>query len=204
MRTIGVLDGGNAYHARTFQTPKYAAYIAQRIPLRTLQSLEQLEKLDVLIVPSQLHLGEIERCAPLVHAFSERGKIVVVLGPQPLEWIPNQRWEYRPTNFWGWLEEGADSGLRFPSEQTHSFYDYFDLAMCTWHQHGVYHPVEGTKTLVETDDGAAVLYIDQVSTKGTWVVTTLDPDYHFGSYFMPATERFLDQLFPWLALAPME
>ena len=43
----------------------------------------------------------------------------------------------------------------------------------------------------------------EVSTKGTWVVMTLDPDFHFGSYFMPATERFLDGFFPWLAEGKM-
>ena len=47
----------------------------------------------------------------------------------------------------------------------------------------------------------AVLYIDEQSTNGTWIITTLDPDYHFGSYFMPATERFLEALFPWLSIA---
>ena len=54
------------------------------------------------------------------------------------------------------------------------------------------------EVLVSTDDGGAVLYIDQVSTKGTWINTTLDPDFHYGSYFMPATERFLRGFLPWL------
>ncbi|MDF2725451.1 MAG: hypothetical protein K0Q59_5128, partial [Paenibacillus sp.] len=34
---------------------------------------------------------------------------------------------------------------------------------------------------------------------GTLLLTTLDPEYHFGSYFMPATERFLDGFLSWLA-----
>jgi hypothetical protein len=32
-------------------------------------------------------------------------------------------------------------------------------------------------------------------------VSTLDPLSHFGSHFMPATERFLDGFLPWLAAA---
>ena len=62
----------------------------------------------------------------------------------------------------------------------------------------MYWPVEGAEKLISTVDGGAVLYIDKVSTNGTWIVTTLDPDYHYGSYFMPATERFLDGFLPWL------
>ena len=44
-----------------------------------------------------------------------------------------------------------------------------------------------------------MLYVDRISTPGTLVVATLDPMSHFGSYFMPATERFLDGFLPWLA-----
>jgi hypothetical protein len=52
--------------------------------------------------------------------------------------------------------------------------------------------------LAARDGGGAVFYIDRVSTAGTLIVTCLDPLWHFGSYFMPATERFLDGFFPWL------
>ena len=63
---------------------------------------------------------------------------------------------------------------------------------CIW-------PSADVTTLITKEDNGTVLYIDDVSTKGTWIVTTLDPDYHFGSYFMPAAERFLEALFPWLS-----
>ncbi len=43
------------------------------------------------------------------------------------------------------------------------------------------------------------MYDQKLATGGRWIVTTLDPDYHFGSYFMPATERFLEGFFPFLA-----
>ena len=46
--------------------------------------------------------------------------------------------------------------------------------------------------LVELRPGEALLYVDEVTTPGRLVVATLDPWSHFGSHFMPATERFLD------------
>ncbi|MDQ0271890.1 hypothetical protein J2S17_003778 [Cytobacillus purgationiresistens] len=81
----------------------------------------------------------------------------------------------------------------------YDLFNYITLEDATWHQHGVFWPVEGAQKLIATEDGGAVMYLDQVSTKGTWLITTLDPDYPFGSYFMPATERFLDGFLPWLA-----
>jgi len=37
-----------------------------------------------------------------------------------------------------------------------------------------------------------------VTTGGQMILTTLDPFYHHGSHFMPATTRFLDGFLPWL------
>ncbi|WP_395021680.1 hypothetical protein [Dongia sp.] len=49
-----------------------------------------------------------------------------------------------------------------------------------------------------TESGQPILYIDQVSTAGRIVLTSLDPFYHHGSYFMPAATRFLDGFLPWM------
>lgn len=78
-------------------------------------------------------------------------------------------------------------------------FNYLTLTDATWHKHGVFWPPNGAEKLITTEDGGAVMYVDKVSTKGTLIITTLDPDYHFGAYFMPATERFLDGFIPWIA-----
>ena len=198
MRKIAVIFTGNAPHTVTFNEPKYKKYIAELIYLPELADTD-LTKFDVLYVPSQLNEKLLLANKEKIMQFAENGGIVCAFGPQPWEWLPNQKWEDRETNFWWWLEKGADSGLRLVNGEHDLFKNYLTLADATWHQHGVYWPPTGCDTLVATVDGGSVLYIDKVSTKGTWIITTLDPDYHFGSYFMPATERFLDGFFPWLA-----
>lgn len=197
MRKIAVIYSGHAPHYRTFHEPKFAQYIEKLIYLPEFENTD-LTPFDVLIVPSQLNLNLLLKSSHKIREFANSGKTVVALGPQPWEWIPNQKWEHRPTNFWWWLEENADSGLMVKNEN-HPFFDYFTLEDCTWHQHGVFWPPSNTKTLISTIDNGSVLYIDEVSTNGTWIITTLDPDYHFGSYFMPSAERFLEALFPWLS-----
>jgi len=138
------------------------------------------------------------RAANKVRSFANNGGIVVAFGPQPWEWLPNQKWEERETNFWWWLEKGAKSGLVLAAPH-YDLFNYLTLTDATWHQHGVFWPPNGAEKLITTEDGGAVMYVDKVSTKGTLIITTLDPDYHFGAYFMPATERFLDGFIPWLA-----
>ena len=196
MRKIAVIYSGHAPHYRTFHEPKYAQYIEKLIYFPEFEDTD-LTPFDVLIVPSQLNSNLLLKNAQKIREFADNGTIVVALGPQPWEWLPNQNWEDRPTNFWWWLEENANSGL-VTKNADHEFFKYITLEDSTWHQHGVFWPAEHATSLIATEDGGSVLYIDEHSTKGTWIITTLDPDYHYGSYFMPATERFLDGLFPWL------
>lgn len=197
MRKIAVIYSGHAPHHRTFNEPKYKQYIDRLIYFPEFQDAS-LEGVDVLFVPSQLNEHLLMNAKAKIHAFANDGGIVVAFGPQPWEWLPNQKWEERETNFWWWLEKDAKSGLVL-ADPEYDLFNYITLRDATWHQHGVFWPVEGAQKLITTEDGGAVLYVDKVSTKGTWIITTLDPDYHFGSYFMPATERFLDGFLPWLA-----
>ena len=196
MRKIAVIYGGHAPHYRTFHEPKYAQFIDALIYQPELRDFD-LTGFDVLIVPSQLNGDILLDNKKKIDDFANQGGIIVAMGPQPWNWLPNQKWEERPTNFWWWLEENPSSGL-VTHNNDHEFFNYISLEDSTWHQHGVFWPPKHAKTLIATEDGGSVLYIDEKSTRGTWIITTLDPDYHYGSYFMPATERFLDGLFPWL------
>lgn len=199
MRKIAALYSGHAPHFRTFHEPKLNQYLSKVIYLRKFQESD-LEDIDVLIVPSQLHLETLKTIVPAIYRFADRGGIVVAFGPQPMAWLPKQNWESRETNFWWWLEPGADSGLRLVSPDYPLFSNkHLTIEACTWHQHGVFHLEEGMQSLIDMKDGGSLMYVDKVNTNGTWIVTTLDPDFHFGSYFMPATEHFLMGFIPWLA-----
>lgn len=197
MRKIAVLYGGSYQHAHMFKNSDYRSYFEKLIPLRQFAETS-LDEFDVLIIPSWSHMKIIEQNIEKIHAFADSGKIVVTFGPQHCEWLPKHNWEDRPTNFWWWLEPGADSKLRLPGADHDLFKNYLTLDDATWHQHGVYWPSEGCEVLVSMDDGAAVLYIDRVNSNGIWINTTLDPDFHVGMHFMPAAERFLNGFLPWL------
>lgn len=101
------------------------------------------------------------------------------------------------TNCWWWLTAGSDSGLRVGSQE-HGLFQHIELADATWHRHGELKVPEGAISIVDTITGNSVLYDDHVSTPGRMIVATIDPCYHHGSYFMPATTRFLRGFLPWL------
>lgn len=196
MRRLAALYGGSASHHRGLHEPKYRRYFAAVIYLRDLAA-DDLAAYDGLLIPERLHAPTLRAAAPQIVALLARGGAVIAFGEQPDPWLPGVRWEHRPTNFWWWRDPLAPSGLVAP-DPAHPFLRAVPLADATWHQHGVFAPPDGAETVIATTDGAAVLYIDRATTAGTLLVTSLDPLYHYGSYFMPATERFLDGFLPWV------
>jgi hypothetical protein len=202
MKRLGALYGGSSAHHRGLHEPKYARWLSEVIYLPELVATD-LSELDGVLVPERLHQGLLDAGRPQLLEVLERGATVVlfgdlpVYGPRPEGWLPGVAWEHRPTNFWWWLEPEADSGI-VAARPDHPLFRRITLADATWHHHGVFRPPTGAEVLIATTDGAAVLYIDRVSSPGTLVVSSLDPLSHYGSYFMPATERFLDGFLPWL------
>jgi hypothetical protein len=197
---LAAVYGGSAPHHRALTTPKYAQHLGGG--LRYLPELAEtdLSGLDGLIIPERLHHDALHAAAGRIRdLLDDGGTVIAFSGGEPVpEFLPGVRWEHRPTNFWWWLEPGADLGLRTPDPE-HALFDHLTLRDCTWHYHGVLAPPDGAEVLVTLPTGEALLYVDRVSTPGTLVVATLDPMHHYGSHFMPATERFLDGFLPWAA-----
>lgn len=199
---LAAVYGGSAQHHRALTMPKYARHLTGGLLYLPDLANTDLTGYDGLIVPERLHRDLLTRAADrILELLNAGGTVLTFSGGEPLpEFLPGVRWTHRPTNFWWWLESGADLGLHSPTPD-HPLFDHLQIRDCTWHYHGVLDPPEGAEVLVALPTGEALLYVDQVSTAGTLVVSTLDPMSHFGSHFMPATERFLDGFLPWAGSA---
>jgi hypothetical protein len=197
-KNLAVVYSGSAQHNRTFSVPKYKKFVDDLLYLPDLQCAD-LSAYRALMIPTRLHSRMLQAAEPNILRFLANGGTVVSMGDQTHDWLPGTRYEWRETNFWWWLEPDPKSGLAVANPK-HSLYEYLTLDDATWHQHGVFWAPPEADVAVGTEDGAAVFYTDAVNAApGKLVMTTLDPDYHFGAHFMPATERFLDGFFPWLS-----
>jgi hypothetical protein len=199
---LAAVYGGSAPHRRALTRPEYARHLNGGLIYLPELAETDLTGYDGLIIPERMHRGMLTHAAGRITDLLDVGGTVFAFGGgEPLpEFLPGVRWEHRPTNFWWWLEPGADLGLYSPTPE-HPLFDHLTLHDCTWHHHGVLDPPNGAQTLVALPTGEALLYVDRVSTPGTLVVATLDPLSHYGGHFMPATERFLDGFLPWAAHA---
>ncbi|MDQ3824986.1 MAG: DUF4159 domain-containing protein [Actinomycetota bacterium] len=205
LRGLATVYGGSSQHHRTFTEPKYAQHLTGGMIYLPELADTDLTEYCGLLIPERLHRGQLDRAADRVLELLDAGGTVIAFsGGEPIpEFLPGVRWQHRPTNFWWWLEPDADLGVRLGDED-HPLFRRLTLDDCTWHYHGVLHPPEGAQVLVRLTTGEALLYVDRVSTRGTVVVSTLDPISHYGGYFMPATGRFLDAFLPWAAETSLE
>lgn len=202
MKRLAAIYGGTYVHHRTMTEKKYRKYFSDLVYILDLPSTD-LNEFDALLIPCYSHRGRLLAARDRFADYLRNGGSVIAFGEQPEPFLPGMDWERRMVNFWWFIEPGATSGLSL-SNSDHSLFEYISLKDAEWHYHGVFRPPEGAETLIATEDGAAVLYVDRASVPGTIVATTLDPIGHFGSYFMPAAERFLDGFLPWVKERFME
>ncbi|CAB3860861.1 MULTISPECIES: hypothetical protein [Achromobacter] len=194
---IAALDAGTYYHDRTFQTPDLAPYFGRRIYLPELDDAA-LADCDALIVSCRTHPDLLVAQRARFARFLAAGKTLVAMGETASHrWLDGVQWTDCEVNFWWWKTPGADSGLRVARPE-HPLFSYLTLADATWHQHGTFTPPPGAVSLIDKAGAGSVLYEDTRSTPGRLIVTSLDPMYHHGSYFMPAASRFLRGFLPWL------
>lgn len=194
---VAALDAGTYYHHRSLTTPEWRACIDYSVYVRELND-QALHDCDIFIVSCTSPLDALVASKDVFARFLARGKTLVVMGANhPEQWLPGVQRLETPVNFWWWLTPGADSGLRVAAPE-HSLFRSLTLEDATWHQHGAHILPPGAVSLIDKRDAGSVLYEDRVSTPGRLIVSALDPMYHHGSYFMPASTRFLKIFLPWL------
>ena len=196
MPQLAVLDAGTYYHHRTIYELRYRSFFDRIIYTRDLPHTD-LSDIDILLVSCRTDPSILEPCKEQIADFLNEGKTVVAMGStgHP-SWLPSVDWTDTPTNFW-WWKEGEEIGLRIAAP-SHPLFARLSLADVTWHYHGYFQVPTGACSLVDVGDAGSILYEDTVSTPGRMLITSLDPMYHHGSHFMPATTRFLDGFLPFL------
>lgn len=196
MARITALDSGTYYHHRSLYEPRYRDHFDEIVYIRDLAGTD-LSAHEVILVSCRTDPSQLTPCRAQFADYLAAGGTVVAMGStgQPA-WLPGVSWHDTPTNFW-WWKEGGSLGLKVAAPE-HPLFSHITLADATWHHHGHFDVPEGAVSLIDVDGKGSVLYDDEVTTLGRMIVTALDPMYHHGSHFMPATTRFLDGFLPWL------
>ena len=193
MRLIAI-NAGTYYQIEALESPRYAEHFDAVTAPEGLAG--HLTAADALFVPCRTPPQRMIAQGAIVEAHLAAGGTVIAMGESRSDlWAPNVVFHARPTNWWWWLEPGADLGNVVTAPE-HPLMRGIGKTEITWHLHGHFDPPLGAEVLATDAEGMAILYVDAKSTPGRLVVTSLDPIYHHGSHFMPATTRFLDRFLP--------
>lgn len=201
---IVALEGGTYYQHFGLRDPRTAPFLAGRAYLPHLADAD-LAGADTVLVTDRLRPDLLRANRDVLLAVAERGDTLVILGENAAHtWVPGVDYTFRPINFWWWLE-GGDDGVRLAAPG-HPAWAFFRPEDMHWHYHGFFTPPPGAVSLVDVEEGGVIvgsaLYVDEVSTPGRLIVTTMDPVFHHGGNFMPASSTFLANLLRWLIHAP--
>lgn len=194
--SILAINAGAAYQIEAVEG-RYGAFFdavtrPEEIPVTDLAAF------DTVIVLCRTPAWRMEPHAARLRTYLDQGGTVVAMGECHSErWLPDISFEPCATNFWWWLEPGGDLGVRIAAP-AHPLFERLEQRDVTWHLHGSFDAPAGATVLATAPGDKPILYVDEVTTKGRMVVTSLDPFFHHGHHFMPATTRFLDGFLPWL------
>ncbi|MET3924818.1 hypothetical protein [Devosia sp. 2618] len=195
--SILCIHPGAYYHIESFESPRFAGYFDALVRPEDLPQTD-LTAYNVVLIPCRTPADRMQPHVAQLQAYLDAGGTVVATGESESQlFLPGITFTPQPTNFWWWLTPGADLGVRIAAP-THALFDNLTQRDITWHLHGWFDPPEGAEVLAINGEGKPILYVDEVTTKGRMVITSLDPFFHHGSHFMPATTRFLEGFLPWM------
>lgn len=195
--SILAIHPGAYYHIESLEAPRYAAYFDRLCRPEDLAAMD-LSRFETILVPCRTPADRMLPHAGRLLSFLDQGGTVIATGESHSElFLPGITFTEQPTNWWWWLEPGADLGVRIAAPD-HALFSHLSQSDLTWHLHGWFDPPDDVEVLAVNGVGKPILYIDEVTTKGRMIITSLDPFFHHGSHFMPATTRFLDGFLPWM------
>jgi hypothetical protein len=196
--SILAVNAGAAFHIECLEGPRYRHCFDRLIRPEELGDVA-LDAYGALLVPCRTAAHRLTPHVGKLLSYLDAGGTIVAMGEcHSDQWLPNIRFTPVETNFWWWLERGSDLGVTIASP-THPLFRRLERRDLAWHLHGHFAPPPGAEVLVADREGRAIVYVDEVTTPGRMILTSLDPFFHHGHHFMPATTRFLDGFLAWLA-----
>lgn len=195
--SILAIHPGSYYHIESLESDKYGHFFDKLIRPEELNNLN-LSDFNILLVPCRTPANRMLPHKQLLLDYLNQGGVIIATGESHSElWLPGVKFTPQDTNYWWWLEKNGDLGVRQVNSENNLF-NYLDEKALTWHLHGWFDAPDGAEILAVNAEQKPILYIDSATTKGVMVITSLDPFYHHGSHFMPATTKFLDGFLPWM------
>ncbi|MEM8950907.1 MAG: hypothetical protein AAGC99_16410 [Pseudomonadota bacterium] len=195
MVTLAAIDGGTYFHHHSLYEVPFGQYFDDRIYVRDVGATD-LSVCKALLLPCRLNAELIAGFKDQLVDYMRGGGTLIAMGETfPDRWLPDVEFTSCETNFWWWVEglPGPDISI---VDVDHPLMTGMIADRAIWHLHGYFRTNSLQKRLID-EAGGTLLFEDTTTyAPGRLIATSLDPMYHHGSHFMPATTRFLEVFLP--------
>jgi len=190
MNNIAALDSGTAFHIVSLHKEPFNKYFKKVLYLRTLTS-KQLEDIDILIVTCSSSIEQLVSHKEIFYEFLQQGKTLVVMGRNnPDRWLKDIKTIPLPFDYWWWLDKNKSIDLTVKQKE-HPLFDFIAFKDMIWHYHDGFEIPKNAQSIIEHKTIEASVYFELDDYYGgNLIVTSLDPFYHHGSFFMPNATKF--------------
>jgi len=190
MNNIAALDSGTAFHIVSLNHKPFNKYFKKVIYIKDF-TFEQLKDIDILIVTCSSSIEQILKHQDIFYRFLKQGKTLVVMGRNEVNlWLKDIKELDMPFNYWWWLDKKEQIDLKV-NEPKHKLFDYIKFENMVWHYHNGFEiPKNATNVIQHKTLDRSIFFELKDYYGGKLIVTSLDPFYHHGSFFMPNATKF--------------
>jgi hypothetical protein len=190
MNNIAALNSGTAFHIVSLTKEPFNRYFKKVLYLPTL-SFEELKDIDILLITCSSMYDQLQKKKDIFYKFLEEGKTLVVMGRNETKyWLKDIKEVELPFNFWWWLDEKNSIDLEVVKPD-YPLFKHIKLKDMSWHYHGGFEIPKNALNVIEQKDSKKSVFFELDNYYGgKLIVTSLDPFYHHGSFFMPNATKF--------------
>lgn len=189
MNKIVALDCGSQFHLISLHREPFKKYLEKTIYLPELKKSD-LDEAEILVVSDCSSIKQILDHKNLIYEFLNSAKVVVVLGRNEAEtWLDGVSKIDLECNFWWWLDKKSSINIE-PLVKDYELFKYAKFNDLVWHYHDGYE-LEGALNVIANKDNGASVFLDKKDYfGGRLILTSFDPFFHHGNFFMPNATKF--------------
>ncbi len=191
MNKIIALHSGTYYNLASLFKGVFVKYLYKTAYLAQLKA-DELNDGDILLVSDSLVPRHLILHKEIFRNFLKSGRTLVVCGRNDPElWLDGVEFVDLPFDFWWWLDKNKNDIQICQDDENHELFNYIKFQNLLWHFHGGYKKLKGAKSAIKSKLNDEVsIYQECEFGGGRLILTSLDPFFHHGCYFMPNASKF--------------